>query len=193
MKKLLVILITGLLMLCFSGMAQATPYAGDTMTLTATASDPLKIGISSTDPYPLISQVGTMTGNFDGLDWTMTYTAALNWELTNEAGWTASGYYTSTGAADLDWDAGMDSGKTYNGHSTTTATLFDVSDVAILTVVGTGFWAGNWGAPPVEWWGDGVFTFTENAPGPVPEPATMLLFGTGLIGLAGFGRKKFMK
>jgi hypothetical protein len=46
----------------------------------------------------------------------------------------------------------------------------------------------------------GIFYATANCANdygegqvPIPEPATMLLFGSGLIGLAGLGRKKFKK
>ena len=64
------------------------------------------------------------------------------------------------------------------------AGLLDINDDGILNIEIS------------SWYGDFYLassTLVANGNNAVPEPATMLLLGSGLIGLAGLGRKKFFK
>ena len=74
---------------------------------------------------------------------------------------------------------------------------FDIGEVdtgvSTYSIAGTYLDDGAYSLAIIGLGGDFFVDYAKLEIDPVPEPATMLLLGSGLAGLAGFGRKKFFK
>jgi hypothetical protein len=191
------LLLCALLFLCLTSTAWALPILNQ-------ANDGIEdlIGGTVFSDYQnsgslLFVQSGNDTGNQTNRDWVeslvetaMGYGTDFELVLTSDVIWTAfdnglSGTWETRSSTDAISFYAVKAGKAFAMY------LVDPAD-------STGSWS------TFDLWVSGLANSGSNlsishfsgyniSAAPVPEPATMLLLGTGLIGLAGFGRKKLIK
>lgn len=141
------------------------------------------------NPGGFLGQIGPSESLlFDSLPGSLL--SSVSWEVYFDA--SQDPYNFDVSGVDFDtfgWEA-----ATAYGANDNTSTIWYQNSGSVDGIAGSAQWIWddkNFNDPGAPWYDESVFVKVEFST--VPEPTTMLLFGTGLFGLAAFGRKKFMK
>jgi len=144
----------------------------------------------STSTYEYAFDFGLLTKDYDGhlVDADTTSSDGIDASgLYAVSQWNNGIYYTTANPFAMDGGSLITNGATSAGYASALDSYWRIVSFDITSI-------GNFVALDAHWtMSCGNDVIDGHAAAPVPEPATMLLFGTGITGLAAWQRRKFRK